>query len=94
MIKKIIMSKNGAHIIGASILLITLILFFLTGCNKQIFDTNYNFDKAICNYDGIEFELEIKKWNDYEGEQIQIIDKKGITYLISSNKCYLKSRGE
>lgn len=90
MIKKLIMSKNGAHIIGATILLITLILLFLTGCNKQIFDTKYTFDKAVCNYDGIYLELDIKKWKDYEGEQLQVKDKKGDTYLISANKCYLK----
>ncbi len=90
MIKKIIMSKNGAHIIGATILLVTLILLFLTGCNKQTFDAKYTFDKAICNYDGIQLELEIKNEKIMRGEQIKIRDKKGDTYLISANKCYLK----
>ncbi len=89
MIEKLIMSKNGVHIIGAIMLFVTLIL--LTGCNKQVFDTKYTYDKAICNYDGDKLELEIKKWLDYDGEQIQIIDKDGSTYLVSANKCYLKS---
>lgn len=73
-----------------TLLIIFVLLFIPTGCNKQIFDTKYTFHEAICNYDGIEFKLKIKKWKDYEGEQLQIIDKNGDTYLISANKCYLK----
>ena len=71
------------------ILLLIASLLFLTGCNKQVFDFKYTFDKAYCNYDGIEFELEIDKWKDYyDGEQIQI-QSNGKVYLVSTNKCYL-----
>lgn len=65
-----------------------IIVFLLTGCNKQIVDLKYSFDKAICNYDGDKLILEIDKWKDYDGEQLQIISD-GKIYLISSNKCYL-----
>ena len=70
------------------ILILGIFLLLLTGCNKQIFDLDYEFDKIICNYDGDKFELKIDKWNDYDGEQIQVISD-GKTYLVSSNKCYL-----
>lgn len=63
-------------------------LFLLTGCSKTIFDTQYTFDKVICNYDGDKFELDVDKWDDYEGEQIQI-KSNGKIYLLSTNKCYM-----
>ncbi|MBO7697048.1 MAG: membrane lipoprotein lipid attachment site-containing protein [Methanobrevibacter sp.] len=70
------------------IITICLLAFMLTGCNRQIFDLEYTYDKAVCNYDGNQFELKIDKWSDYEGEQLQIISN-GDIYLISANKCYL-----
>lgn len=60
-------------------------LVLLTGCNKQIIDTKYTFDRAIVVLnDGTRMEIEIAKWNDYDGEQIQIIGKDGKVYLVSS----------
>ena len=70
------------------LLILFIGILFITGCNKEIFDTSYSFDKIICNYDGIKFELNIDKWNDYEGEQLQI-KSEGKTYLLSANKCYM-----
>lgn len=70
------------------LLILIIVMLFITGCNKEIFDTSYSFDKIICNYDGIKFELNVDSWNDYEGEQLQIkSDDK--TYLLSANKCYM-----
>ena len=65
------------------------LIFLITGCNYQIIEFKYTYNKAICNYDGDKFELVIDKWTDYEGEQLQIISN-GKTYLISANKCYLE----
>ncbi len=71
------------------ILILCLMVLLLTGCNKQIIDLDYTYDKAICNYDGDKFTLKIDKWTDYEdGEQFQI-KSNGKTYLVSANKCYL-----
>lgn len=61
----------------------------LTGCNNAIFDTNYTFDYAECYLNGNYEKIEIKKWTDYDGEQIQIIAKDGNTYLVSMNYCRL-----
>jgi hypothetical protein len=72
------------------ILLVIATVFLLTGCNKTIWDTTYTYKTAYCNYGGEQFELEIRQWNDYGGEQIQVKDYNGDVYLISANNCYLK----
>ena len=71
------------------ILGIILILLGITGCNKQIIDLDYTFDNAVCFIGNERLELEIRKWNDYDGEQIQIKTKDNKTYLVSMNNCYL-----
>lgn len=70
------------------IIVLSLIIVLLTGCNKQIIDLDYTYDKVVCNYDGDKFVLNIDKWTDYNGEQIQV-KSNGKTYLLSANKCYL-----
>ena len=69
------------------LLILSLGLVLLTGCNKQIFDLDYEYNKVKCNYDGDKFELNIDEWNDYDGEQLQV-KSNGKTYLLSANKCY------
>lgn len=70
-------------------LIIVLIgLFVLTGCNYNPIELHYEYNKAVCNYNGDKFELDIKSWTDYEGEQIQVKTKDN-TYLLSANNCYL-----
>lgn len=83
---KILKNKYFAMLIAT---IIMLLILCLTGCNKQIIDLDYNYNKAICNIGGEVKEIEIKKWKDYDGEQIQIKDKKGNTYLVSMNNCTL-----
>lgn len=70
------------------ILLLIVPVLLITGCNRQVFDFKYTYNKAYCNYNGDKFELNIDKWKDYDGEQIQIMSN-GKTYLISANNCYL-----
>ena len=45
---------------------------------------NYKFTKAITYIGNEKIELNIKKWNDYDGEQIQILTEDGKVYLVSS----------
>jgi hypothetical protein len=52
--------------------------------NKQVIDTNLGFDKCITYLGNEKIEIDIDKWNDYEGEQIQVVDKNGNVYLLSS----------
>ena len=75
-----------------TILLGTTMILGLTACgNKDMFDTNYTFDRAIIALpNGEVVEVEIDKWTDYEdGDQLQIIAKDGTVYLTSTLNCTL-----
>lgn len=62
----------------------------LTSCNQGVLDTKLHFDKAIIQLaNGEVVEVEIAKWYDYDGEQIQIVAKDGTVYLTSSYRCDL-----
>lgn len=89
--KRLLTNKNLVTILGIITLLFCVL--FLTGCNKQVFDFEYTYDKAICQIGDETKEIKIKKWNDYDGEQLQIIDKEGNTYLLSSFNCALVREG-
>lgn len=70
----------------AILILTIIVLLFTVACaNRDIWDTNRTYDRAIINFgnDNI-IEIEIKQWRDYDGEQFQIIDKDGNIYLCSS----------
>lgn len=55
----------------------------LTGCNKQVFDTNYSF-KRVHIFDTGEC-YEISSWRDYDdSDQIQVKLKTGETVLLSA----------
>lgn len=75
-----------------TILLGTTMILGLTACgNKDMFDTNYTFDRAIIALpNGEVVEVEIDKWTDYEdSDQLQIIAKDGTVYLTSTLNCTL-----
>lgn len=78
----------------ALIMVLVFMVTILAGCNKQLFDTTYKFDKAIIYLPNGEIvEGEIDSWTDYEdGDQIQVkID--GVTYLVhSSNVVLIKEK--
>lgn len=61
----------------------------LTGCNYQMMDTTYKFDRAIISLPNGEIvEGKVDSWKDYEGDQIQVkID--GKTYLVHSSDIVL-----
>lgn len=52
--------------------------------NKQVIDLNIRFDKCITYLGNEKIEIDIDKWNDYDGEQLQVVDKQGNVYLLSS----------
>lgn len=75
------MKKRVFAVVSALVLCLAM-----TGCNKQVFDTTYNFDSAIISLpDGRIVTGEVQSWTDYEdGDQIQVkID--GVTYLAHSS---------
>lgn len=67
-----------------------LLLAVLTGCSKTVVDTKYDFDYAVVKWpDGTAETIDIRSWKDYDGEQIQITDIMGNTYVFSSVNCVL-----
>lgn len=55
----------------AATLISILLVVTLSGCNKQILDTTYKFDKAIISLpNGDIIEGKVDSWKDYEGDQI------------------------
>lgn len=71
-------------------LISALLIVSLSGCNKQIFDTTYSFDKAIISLpNGQVIEGKIDSWTDYEdGDQIQV-KINGVIYLAHSSNIIL-----
>ena len=67
-------------------------LLILAGCNKQMVDLTYSYERAIlCLPNGEVIEGRVSSWTDFEdGDQIQVrID--GKTYLVHSSNIVLIS---
>ena len=78
--------KKYIYIVLAAVMLIAV----LYGCNKQLVDLNYKFNRAIISLpNGEVIDGEVQSWTDYEdGDQIQVkID--GKTYLVHSSQVVL-----
>lgn len=76
-----------------TVVLVIIMIFALTGCNKQIIDLNYHFNYAIIQLpNGDIVEGNVQSWTDFEdGDQIQVkID--GVTYLVHSANIVLEAR--
>lgn len=73
-----------------AIIISILLVSSLAGCNKQIFDTTYSFDKAIISLpNGNIVSGKVDSWKDYEdGDQIQV-KINGVTYLVHSSDVVL-----
>ena len=56
----------------------------LTGCNQQVMDVKLKFNKAIIFRGDTATIVEIEKWNDYDGEQLQLITPDGLVIVTSS----------
>ena len=68
--------------------LLLLPLLMLSGCNKQLFDTNFKFTKVHVFQTNKCYE--ITSWTDYEdGDQIQVKIKDFGTCLFHSNQIVL-----
>lgn len=76
-----------------SIAVVTILLAMsLSGCNKQVVDLTYSYERAIINLpNGEIIDGKVQSWKDYEdGDQIQVkID--GVTYLVHSSQVVLIS---
>lgn len=72
------------------LLVFFLVVVLLTGCNKQIFDTNYKFNYAIINtFDGV-VEGEISTWRDYDDcDMVQVTFSDGTVYYTHGSNVIL-----
>ena len=73
-----------------TIILLCGTIMCITGCNKQVLDTTYSFDRAIIQLtNGEVIDGRVEAWKDYDdGDQIQVkID--GTTYLVHSSNVTL-----
>ena len=67
-----------------------MVAFSISGCNKQIIDLNYKFDKAYIVLGEEVKEVTIKSWNDYENsDMVQVITTDGDVYLTHSTNVIL-----
>lgn len=69
-----------------------LLAMSLSGCNKQVVDLTYSYERAIISLpNGEIIDGRVQSWTDYEdGDQIQVkID--GVTYLVHSSQVVLIS---
>lgn len=81
------MKKKLALIVSAIALAMSL-----SGCNKQIVDITYSYERAIISLPNGEIvDGKVQSWTDFEdGDQIQVkID--GVTYLVHSSQAALIS---
>lgn len=81
------MKKKLALIISAIALAMSL-----SGCNKQIVDVTFSYERAIISLPNGEIvDGKVQSWTDFEdGDQIQVkID--GVTYLVHSSQAALIS---
>ena len=62
----------------------------LTGCNRQILDTNWTFKYADIENVGT---VEISSWRDYdESDMVQVTAKDGTVYLTHSSNIVLRTK--
>lgn len=69
-----------------------LLTMSLSGCNKQIVDLTYSYERAIISLpNGEVVDGKVQSWTDFEdGDQIQVkID--GVTYLVHASQVVLIS---
>lgn len=72
-----------------ALLIVLSMVIMLTGCNKQVLDTTWKFDRAIITLpNGETVEGKVDSWKDFDGDQIQVkID--GVSYLVHSENVVL-----
>lgn len=83
------MKQKTKNIIMTLVIIVVMSAICIAGCgyNKQVFDLNYKFDKAIIEGIG---EVSIKKWNDYENsDTVQIVTTDGTVYYTHSSNVIL-----
>lgn len=76
-----------------SAILVVMMIASLTGCNKQLVDMTYSYEKAIVYLpNGEVIEGKVQSWTDFtDGDQIQV-KINGVSYLVHSSNIVLISK--
>lgn len=70
------------------IIILAAILFCCTGCNKQVFDFEYTFDTVHIYETGKCYKIKkIKKWKDFEDDQLQFVLEDDTVIVVHSTDC-------
>ena len=78
-----------------ALFMVLVLLVLLAGCNYQMVDTVYDFDRAIIVIGDRTIEVEVKGWRDFEdSDQLQIVATDGTVYLTDTTRCVLIRDGK
>ena len=76
-----------------AIIMLLAIAITMCGCNKQVIDTDYQFNYAIIFLpDGSQIEGSVSKWNDYADSDMVQVKINGTTYLTHSANVILMNK--
>ena len=79
---KLVTKNDKMYIISIPILIFILTLSLLTGCNKQIIDTTWDFDYAYVKLpDGSVIQGKLESWKDWDDSDVVQVKIHGVTYL-------------
>ena len=85
-------NKRKALLATILIVFMLVVLAMCTGCNKQIFDTTWSFERAIIFLpDGEKLEGAVTSWNDFDGSDMLQLEIDGKMYLTHSSNIVLIS---
>ena len=74
------------------VLIISVFLLALTGCNLQVIDTTWKYDWAYINVGDETIRCEVSSWKDYtESDMIQVRCEDGRSFLGHSSAIILQS---
>ena len=79
---KLATKEDKKYIIIIPCLIFILNITLLTSCNKQVFDTTWNFDYAYVKLpDGSVVKGELESWKDWDDSDVVQVKINGVTYL-------------
>ena len=74
------------------ILLVVIMIVAMTGCNRQLIDTTWSFERAVIFLpDGEKIEGKISSWRDYDSSDTIQVAIDGKQYLTHSSNVILIS---
>lgn len=74
------------------ILLAVIMIVAMTGCNRQLIDTTWSFERAVIFLpDGEKIEGRVSSWRDYESSDMIQVAINGNQYLTHSSNVILIS---